>query len=60
MQMLYSHFYVIAKITLFTFMESSRNHFFQNIFGRALTQTQGMRVSKSINHEKLATTNATT
>ena len=36
--MLYSHFYVVAKITFFTLLESSRNHFFQNIFGRALTQ----------------------
>ena len=57
--MLYSFFYVVAKITLFTLLQSSRNHFFQNIFGRALTQTEGTRVSKSIYHEKLATTNTT-
>ena len=57
--MLYSHFYVVAKITLFTLMESSQNHFFQNIFGQVLTQTQGIRVSKSIFHEMLAPTNTT-
>ena len=58
--MLYSFFYVVAKIIIFTLLESSRNHFFENIFGRALTQTDGTRASKSIYHEKLATTNATT
>ena len=59
MQMLYSHFYVFAKITFFTLLESFGNHFFQNNFGRALTQTEGMGVSKSIYNEKLATKNTT-
>ena len=57
--MLYLFFYAIAKITLFTLLESSRNPFFQNIFGRALTHTEGTRVSKPIYHEMLATTNRT-
>ena len=58
--MLHSFFYVVAKIALFTLLESSGNHFLQNIFGRALTQTDGTRVSKSIYYEKLATRNTTT